>query len=71
MTSRVAQVMAPLLSGIRTGVGNNGLENGGFKGGKFQGGGFGPRNFLMQRVRFLYYINDSTLPFNDDCFISK
>ena len=29
MTSRVAQVMAPLLPGIRTGVGNNGLENGG------------------------------------------
>ena len=29
MTSRVAQVMAPLLPGIRMGVGNNGLENGG------------------------------------------
>ena len=36
MTSRVAQVMAPLLPGIRTGVGNNGLENGG---GEFRGGG--------------------------------
>ena len=29
MTSRVALVMAPLLPGIRMGVGNNGLENGG------------------------------------------
>ena len=43
MTSRVAQVMAPLLSGIRTGVGNNGLENGGFKGGgEVPGGGIWP-----------------------------
>ena len=46
MTSRVAQVMAPLLSGIRTGVGNNGLENGGFKGGgKFRGGDLAPGTF--------------------------
>ena len=29
MASRVALVMAPLLPGIRMGVGNNGLENGG------------------------------------------
>ena len=29
MTSRVAQMMAPLLPGIRTGVGNNGPEIGG------------------------------------------
>ena len=29
MTSRVALVMAPLLPGIRIGVGNMGLENGG------------------------------------------
>ena len=34
MTSRVALVMAPLLPGIRIGVGNMGLENGGgLKGG--------------------------------------
>ena len=39
MTSRVALVMAPLLPGIRTGVGNNGLENGrGVPGGGSSGG---------------------------------
>ena len=38
MTSRVALVMAPLLPGIRMGVGNNGLENGGVKGGVPGGG---------------------------------
>ena len=38
MTSRVALVMAPLLPGIRMGVGNNGLENGG---GEFRGAQFG------------------------------
>ena len=37
MASRVALVMAPLLPGIRMGVGNNGLENGG-------GGSSGGRN---------------------------
>ena len=37
MTSRVALVMAPLLPGIRMGVGNNGLENGGGAQGGFKG----------------------------------
>ena len=40
LTSRVALVMAPLLPGIRMGVGNNGLENGGGGG---QGGGLATR----------------------------
>ena len=39
MASRVALVMAPLLPGIRMGVGNNGLENGG----GVQGGGLATR----------------------------